>query len=150
LAAMVASGGLGVASLGVPTITASTEFQQNFPAQPDPRYPGNVAFHTVYGGTAQDNQMPNPMTHPDDRLFQDLVVGLRGLNADAYPYSYSDGPVTPLWNAPTHPLFGTLGEGLPYSYFTAPKGGVVDISSPATIWKMPTVSATDASGNANV
>ncbi len=55
--------------------------------------------------------------------------------------------MTLLWNDTTHPLFATLGEGLPYTYFTAPKGGVVDISSPASLWKQPTFTAVDASGN---
>ncbi len=146
LAAMVASGGLGLANLGTPTITPAFDPTMNFPSQTDPRAPGNVAFNTVYGGTAQDNQQPNPGTHVDDRLFQDLVVGLQGLNVDAVPSSYSDWTVTILWNDPNHPLYATLGEGLPYAYFMAPKGGVVDISSPASLWKQPTFTALDASG----
>ena len=117
LAAMVASGGLGLADLGTPTITPASDPTSNFPAQIDPRAPGNVAFNQVYGGTAQDNQSPNPGTHVDDRLFQDLVVGLQGLNVDAVPSSYSDWTVTILWNDPNHPLYATLGEGLPYAYF---------------------------------
>jgi endoglucanase Acf2 len=146
LAAMVASNGLGLANLGTPTITPARAPTSLFPAQTDPRAPGNVAFNQVYGGTAQDNQSPNPGTHVDDRLFQDLVVGLQGLNVDAVPSSYSDWTVTLLWNDPVHPLYATLGEGLPYAYFMAPNGGVVDISAPASLYKQPTFTAVDASG----
>src|SRR5262249_49181377 len=78
------------------------------PSQPlswkNPQSPGAASFSSPYGGS-------------DQRLYQDFSVGLQGVKADGKVLRYSDSTVTLDWGGR---LQATLGEGLPYVYFTAP------------------------------
>jgi hypothetical protein len=60
------------------------------------------------------------------REYQDFSVGLQGVQADGKVLSYSDWTVTLDWfgtdlNGKNQELQATLGQGLPFVYFTAPK-----------------------------
>src|SRR5262249_15657987 len=53
-------------------------------------------------------------------LYQDFAIGLQGVKADGKVLRYSDWTVTLDWDGK---LQATLGQGLPYVYFTAPNSG---------------------------
>ncbi|MHB1425324.1 MAG: glycosyl hydrolase [Gemmataceae bacterium] len=105
--------GLGLSNLTNLFVTQSKQYEDTTqpkpPGQPnslvDPRYPGAVSFEYPYGGNT------------DARLYQDFSIGLKGVQADGKVLSYSDWTVTLDWAGK---LQATLGEGLPYVYFTAP------------------------------
>src|SRR5206468_3183272 len=113
--------GLGLGHLTTPFVVPTTPFQDNAPQLPpgqplslhDPRYPGTANYTYRYNGTYINDQ----------RLYQDFAIGLQGVDADAKVLRYSDWTVTLDWAGK---LQATLGEGMPFAYFTAsnvPEGG---------------------------
>jgi hypothetical protein len=147
-ATMVNSGGtfagLGLTYLDHLFVVPTPQYLDNPPAGqpnslPDPRYPGNQQFFYSYGNTAG----------PDDqRLYQDIAVGLRDVVADAKVLSYSDWTATFDWGGK---LQATLGEGLPFAYFLATGltagGSTVMQLTTADPNKTTTVTAFDSQGN---
>ena len=79
--------------------------------QPGALYPGNNAFLYSYGG----------FKTADQRLYQDMSVGLADMQGNATVMGYSDWGATFNWSdsAGKPKLQTTLGEGLPYAYFNA-------------------------------
>jgi hypothetical protein len=78
------------------------------------------------------------------------MVGLSGANP--LVQSYSDWTVTLDWKSQVTgapELQATLGQGLPYAYFTTPSGGQVQITTqtPGAPGKLVKVDALDSSGN---
>src|SRR5262249_32262973 len=62
------------------------------------------------------------------RQYQDFSVGLAGVQADGKLLSYSDWTATLQWlgtdlSGNAQELQATLGQGLPFVYFTAPSAG---------------------------
>ena len=57
--------------------------------------------------------------------YQDFSIGLQGVQADGKVMGYSDSTVTLDWALAdkTDELRATMGEGLPFIYFTAPSVG---------------------------
>jgi hypothetical protein len=129
--------GLGLAYLTHPFVVPAGQFVANDPGLPDGRQPGNVQYEYSHGSTG---------AFPDQRLYQDLAVGLAGVQADAKVLSYSDTTVTLDWNGQ---LQATLGEGLPFAYFLAPKvNGTRTIQLvTANPNRTATVTAYDENGN---
>jgi hypothetical protein len=110
------------------------------PSETDPRFPGANSFEYPYYGNG------------DPRLYQDFAIGLQGVKADGKVLRYSDSTVTLDWAGR---LQATLGEGLPYAYFTAPNANGTTIqlvTSPKADGKDPnvknpvTITAFDPSG----
>jgi len=149
LATMVNSGGtfagLGLGHLTTRYVTPTTQYLDNVallpPGQPpsleDPRFPGAGSFEYRYEGT----HLPNR------RLYQDLAIGLRDVQADAKVLRYSDWTVTFDWDGK---LQATLGKGLPFAYFSAsdvPAGGTVMQVATANPQKTTTITAYDLAGN---
>jgi hypothetical protein len=103
--------GLGLTRLTHLFVEKATQFVDAANTQPNPLYPGNDQFFYSYKGLAI----------PDPRLYQDLSIGLAGVQGDASVLGYSDWTATFNWSDPNGvpKLQATLGEGLPYAYFTA-------------------------------
>ncbi len=79
----------------------------------NPQAPGAAAFSYPYDGNSNST------------LYQDFSVGLQGVQADGKVLGYSDWTVTLDWQGKNasnlaEELQATLGQGLPYAYFTAP------------------------------
>jgi hypothetical protein len=79
----------------------------------NPQAPGAERWQYRYDGNG------NP------REYQDFSIGLQGVQADGKVLSYSDWTVTMDWQGTDNSgraqeLQATLGEGLPFAYFTAP------------------------------
>ena len=79
----------------------------------NPEAPGAERWQYRYDGNA------NP------RLYQDLSIGLAGVQADGKLLRYSDWTITLDWKGQNtskkaEELQATLGEGLPFAYFTVP------------------------------
>jgi hypothetical protein len=142
--------GLGLSYLDNLFITQTTQFADPTvpnipPGQPpsweNPQYPGAVGFEYPYGGNG------------DQRLYQDFSVGLQGVKAVGKVLRYSDSTVTLDWAGR---LQATLGERLPYVYFTAPNANGATfqlVTSPKVDGEDPnklnpvTITVTDPSGN---
>src|SRR6266540_6676220 len=87
-----------------------------YPVWNNQQYPGASGFRYAYDGNS------------NAREYQDFSVGLQGVQADGKVLSYSDWTVTLDWqgkdaNQNAQELQATLGEGLPFAYFTAPDAG---------------------------
>jgi hypothetical protein len=142
------SGGLGMAYLAGKndplTVIAVAQFKDGNPpaTQIDPRYPGNLQFQYDFSDTNFDSTVNPPPQKNNDHLYQDISVGLVGLNADALPLSYSDWTVTLDWGGKFQ---ATLGEGMPFAYYRAPQGGTFQITT-SDPYKKVTVKAFNASG----
>jgi hypothetical protein len=79
----------------------------------NPQAPGAERWQYRYDGNG------------NGRLYQDLAVGLQGVQADGKVLSYSDWTATLAWQGTdlsgrAQELRATLGQGLPFVYFTAP------------------------------
>jgi hypothetical protein len=99
--------GLGLAYLTHPFVAPAGTNLSNDPGLPDTRRPGNVQYLSSYASIGGSDQ----------RLYQDLAIGLKGLTgpqADARVLGCSDTTVTLDWN---NQLQATLGEGLPFVHF---------------------------------
>lgn len=128
--------GLGLTNLTQRYVIPAPQFIDNLNTQPDGRAPGNVEYFYNYSG----------VNIPDQRLYQDISVGLQGVQADAKVLAYSDYTVTFDWNGQ---LQATLGEGMPFAYFqaknvTANTRMQVVTTNPN---RTTTVTATDVNGN---
>jgi endoglucanase Acf2 len=87
-----------------------------YPVWNNQQYPGAAGFRYAYDGNS------------NAREYQDFSVGLQGVRADGKVLSYSDWTVTLDWQGKdasqnAQELQATLGEGLPFAYFTAPDAG---------------------------
>ena len=79
----------------------------------NPQAPGNQNWQYLYGGNGNVRQ------------YQDFSVGLQGVQADGKVLAYSDWTTTIDWQGTDNSgraqeLQGTLGQGLPFAYFTVP------------------------------
>jgi hypothetical protein len=110
-----------------------------------PALPSAFQYQFEYGGGAKDP------THPDigfstDRLFESFQIGMVGLGGvNPIPIAYSDWTVTVDW---ANKLQATLGQGLPYAYFTTPAGGQMQLTTqtPGAPGKRVTIIARDSTG----
>lgn len=103
--------GLGLTHLTHLFVNPAPPYLDQKNTQPNALYPGNDAFLYSYGG----------FKTPDQRLYQDMSVGLSGMQGNATVLSYSDWTATFNWSDSNGvpKLQATLGEGLPYAYFNA-------------------------------
>jgi hypothetical protein len=103
--------GIGLTHLTHLFVNPAPQFLDQKNTQPNALYPGNNAFLYSYGG----------FKTPDQRLYQDMSVGLASMQGNATVLSYSDWGATFNWSdsAGVPKLQATLGEGLPYAYFNA-------------------------------
>src|SRR5262249_3557735 len=108
--------GLGMAYLTNLIVSQNQKYTENPAAIPpgqekslqNPQFPG--APNSTHSYTSVSNP----------RGYQDFSIGLQGVPADGKVLSYTDWTVTLDWNGK---LQATLGEGLPFVYFTAPNVG---------------------------
>jgi len=112
-------------NLFIPQVQPFSDPNSIPPGQPkvlaDPRYPGAAAFEYPYGGNS------------NERLYQDFSVGLQGVQADGKVLRYSDSTITLDWAGK---LQATLGEGLPFVYFTVPNP-VPNVGTPIQLVTSP-------------
>jgi hypothetical protein len=116
--------GLGIAQLSSSAMFVTPSVQNldlPYPYEPqgqplawtNPQAPGAQSWEYNYSGDGNSRQ------------YQDFAVGLTGVHADGKVQSYSDSTVTIDWQGPNaqgknEQLLATLGEGLPFAYFTVP------------------------------
>jgi hypothetical protein len=142
---MPTQAGLGLSYLSQVSLAPTNLFKDLGHTQLDPRFPASFQYEYDYGGGAKD-PLNDKIAFDSDRLYEDLAIGLVGLGgANPVPLSYSDWTVTIDWAGE---LQATLGQGLPYAYFTTPSGGQLSLttSTPAATGKRVTVTARDSTG----
>jgi endoglucanase Acf2 len=115
--------GLGLSDLTdlfVPQSTQTTDPNSiplnQYPVWNNQQFPGASGFLYPFDGNSNARQ------------YQDFSVGLQGVQADGRVLGYSDWTVTLDWQGKdasnnAQELQSTLGEGLPFAYFTAPDAG---------------------------
>jgi hypothetical protein len=128
--------GIGLARLTHLFVNPAGQFLDPAQTKPNSLFGGNDKFFYSYYGILQ----------PDQRLYQDLSIGLQGVKADATVMAYSDWTATFNWSdaAGNPKLQALMGEGLPYAYFTAsdPKNPTpMQIVTGNSRWKSFTLTA---------
>src|SRR5262249_42043338 len=92
----------------------------------NPQAPGALSWKYSYVGNGNARQ------------YQDFAVGLPGVNTDGKVLNYSDSTVTLAWQGKDQSgrpqqLQATMGEGLPFVYFTVPTakagGGTIQLAT---------------------
>src|SRR5262249_442253 len=138
--AMPTQTGLGLTHLTQVSVAPTNLFKDLGHTQLDPRFPAPFQYEYDYA-PPPNHPLNHNIAFDSDRLYEDLAIGLVGLGgANPVPVAYSDWTVTIDWASR---LQATLGQGLPYAYFTTPAGGqlLLTTSTPGAPGKRVSVTA---------